>query len=256
MVFQIEQKGIVPGRGLCEAPVRGGLGPAMSLHPGGNAPAVLCTYARHMKPGRCPRNGRNLSIVSRLFETFVAVGHSPKWSTHRNPPPVSLEYDELGKPRLKIGEFMGMAVSFSHVSDGIWAALSGPGQHLGIDAARAEEFEGDYPFHRAFHPEELCPPMPGVHGIRESAAMLWTVKEAAVKALGVGFGLLGPLDIRVESLEDRNTHYIPRILISCRSMRRIGLRSSPRMNVISFNHAATWVSVATRPDETRQSLAD
>ena len=243
-MLKIEQR-------LPEASVRCELGPAISMHPAGKASAVHCTYIRDTKPGRIPRELLNLSIVSQLVDDFVAVNSCPTLRARRDLSPIGVEYDELGKPELKIGKFRGMAVSFSHVSDMLWAALSGPGNHLGMDVARAEEFEGNYPFRRAFHPEELCSSMLDVHGIQESAAMLWSVKEAAVKALGIGFGLLGPLDIRIESLEDRITHYIPRISIACGSLRRIGLRSSPWLNIISFNHVGTWASVATWPNDTR-----
>jgi hypothetical protein len=249
MVLEIEQRRIVPSQRLPKASVLGELGPAMAMQSDGKASTVYCTYIRNNKPGIIPRKLLNLSMTSQLVDDFVAVNSLPTWRTHRNFSPIRVEYDELGKPRLEIGKFMGMAVSFSRVSDMLWEALSGPGNHLGMDVARAEEFEGNYPSHRAFHPEELCSSMLDVHGIQESAAMLWSVKEAAVKALGVGFGLLGPLDIRIESLEDRITHYIPRIFIAYGSLRRIGLHSSPCMNIISFNHAGTWASVAIRPHD-------
>ncbi len=251
MVLKIVQSRIVTSQRLPEASVRVELGPAMVLHPGGKASTVHCTYIRNTKPGRVPRKLLNLSIASQLFDDFVAVNFPPMWRIRRNPQPIRLEYDELGKPQLKIGESMDMAVSFSHVSDMLWAALSAPGNHLGMDVARAQEFEDNYPFRRAFHPGDLCSSMLDVHGIRESAAMLWSVKEAAVKALGIGFGLLGPLDIRIKSLEDRTTHYIPRIFIACGSLRRIGMHSSPCINIISFNHAGTWASVATWSNDTR-----
>jgi hypothetical protein len=251
MVLEIARRRIVTSQRLPEAAVRVDLGPAMVLHPGGKASTVHCTYIRDTKPGRVPRKLLNLSIASQLLDDFVAVNSFPMWRINRSPPPIRLEYDELGKPRLKIGASMGMAVSFSRVSDMLWAALSVPGNHLGMDVASAQEFEGNYPFRRAFHPEDLCSSMLDVHGIQESAAMLWSVKEAAVKALGIGFGLLGPLDIRIESLEDRATHYVPRIFIAYGSLRRIGMRSSPCINIISFNHAGTWASVATWSNDTR-----
>ena len=249
MVLEIEQRKIVPGQRLPEDSIRGELGPAMALHPGGEASTVHCTYIRNSKPGKVPRKLLNLSITSKLLDDFFAVNSCHMWRTRRNIPPISVEYDEFGKPRLKIGEFMEMAVSFSRVSDMLWASVTGSGNHLGMDVARAEEFDGNYPFPRAFHPEELFSSMLDIHGIQESAAMLWSVKEAAVKALGIGYGLLGPLDIRIDSVEDHTTHYIPRIFIASGPLRGIGLHSSSCLSIISFSYAGTWVSVAIRPND-------
>ncbi len=232
-----------------EKSIRAELGPAMTLHFLGEAPAVHCTYIRTLKPGRAPRKLLNLSIILQLLDDFFAVNSCPTLQDREDPASVTLGYDENGKPQLNIGEFSDMAVSFSHISDMLWASLSCSGNHLGMDVARAEEFEGNYPFQRAFHPEELYSSRIDIHEIRESAALLWSVKEAVVKALGIGYGVLGPLDIRIESIEDCATHYIPRIFIAPAALRGIGLRSSTCLNLISFSHAGSWISVAIRPKQ-------
>jgi phosphopantetheinyl transferase len=105
--------------------------------------------------------------------------------------------DQLGRPFLTVGGEPGPAVSFSEAGGWTWAALAAAAQ-VGCDAAQAGEFPGGYPFHRVFHPEELahasrlCGGDPG-----EAAALLWSLKEAAVKALGVAFHFMAPLELRV-----------------------------------------------------------
>jgi phosphopantetheinyl transferase len=110
---------------------------------------------------------------------------------------VSLELAALGQPRLRLKGRPGPAVSFSQAAGRVWAALTRTGQ-VGVDVALPGEFEPGYPFARAFRPEELgwARPLCGNDTAR-GAALLWAMKEAAVKALGVGFHLLDPLAVEV-----------------------------------------------------------
>ncbi len=109
--------------------------------------------------------------------------------------PVTLETTALGRPRLFLGGQPGPAVSFSQAAGRLWAALAPVGQ-VGVDAALPSEFEAGYPLARAFRPVELDWARPLCGGdTAGAAALLWTLKEAAVKALGVGFHLLDPLAV-------------------------------------------------------------
>jgi phosphopantetheinyl transferase len=112
---------------------------------------------------------------------------------------VSLEVTALGQPRLFLGGQPGPAVSFSQAAGRIYAAMTHTGQ-VGIDAAMPAEFEPGYPMARAFRPAELdwARPLSGGN-TSGAAALLWTLKEAAVKALGVGFHFLDPLAVEVLS---------------------------------------------------------
>ena len=78
-------------------------------------------------------------------------------------------------------------ISFSHLEDETWAVATMMPCRIGIDAARAREFAGAYPFHKVFHPSELATDLP--------PECLWSMKEAVAKALGCGFDGLNPLDI-------------------------------------------------------------
>jgi phosphopantetheinyl transferase len=110
-----------------------------------------------------------------------------------------LSYSHLRQPRLVLDDHEErVAVSVSHAKGRTWAALCYDVQGVGIDAACADEFGGAYPYARAFHHEELAFAVYlGVQDLAEIAALVWTAKEATVKALGCGFHLLDPLDIRI-----------------------------------------------------------
>jgi phosphopantetheinyl transferase len=72
---------------------------------------------------------------------------------------------------------------------------------VGVDAASSDEFTGSYPFHRVFRGPEWTDAAPFCAGDRfDAAALLWTLKEAAVKALGEGFNGPDPLEVVVRPL--------------------------------------------------------
>jgi len=115
------------------------------------------------------------------------------------PGTVSLETTALGQPRLFLGGQPGPAVSFSQAAGGIYAALTPVGQ-VGVDAAMPAEFVAGYPMARVFRPVELDWARRLSGGAPDNAAaLLWSLKEAAVKALGVGFHFLEPLAVEVLS---------------------------------------------------------
>jgi phosphopantetheinyl transferase len=88
-------------------------------------------------------------------------------------------------------------LSFSHEEGRLWAAMGSHGC-VGIDVAYPEEFTGGYPFKRAFRPEELnCDRAFGHKNTARAAALIWSLKEAAVKAAGTGFNCYDPLEVRV-----------------------------------------------------------
>jgi len=141
--------------------------------------------------------GAKERLVERLLASLSGreTGAAGQWAPGR----VSLELTALGQPRLFLGGQPGPAVSFSQAAGRIWAAMTGTGQ-VGIDAAMPAEFEAGYPMARAFRPAELDWARPLSGGATAlAAALLWALKEAAVKALGVGFHFLDPLAVEVVS---------------------------------------------------------
>lgn len=108
----------------------------------------------------------------------------------------TLQRGHLGAPILLLGNEQGPYLSFSHGGGRLWAAMSRKG--VGIDVAYPEEFSGSYPFTRVFRPQEMD--FAGVlcqGATAKGAALLWSVKEASVKATGGGFNIFDPLEVQV-----------------------------------------------------------
>ncbi|MBW1785970.1 MAG: 4'-phosphopantetheinyl transferase superfamily protein [Deltaproteobacteria bacterium] len=124
-----------------------------------------------------------------------------RFDPRRGAPPdekaLTLRKSALGAPCLFLGDKQGPSLSFSYGGGQLWAAICGK-RRVGIDVAYPEEFAGHYPFARAFSPKELD--WAGVLCHKDTArgaALIWSAKEAAVKAIGAGFNLFDPLDVTV-----------------------------------------------------------
>ena len=136
--------------------------------------------------------GAKERLVRRLLASLSGLETGGAW---QSPETVSLELTALGQPRLMLQGQPGPAISFSQAAGRLWAALTTAGQ-VGVDAALPSEFEEGYPMARAFRPAELDWARPLSGGdTAGAAALLWALKEAAVKALGVGFHVLAPLAV-------------------------------------------------------------
>ena len=126
---------------------------------------------------------------------------------------IYLHSTTLGQPLLLLGSKPGPSLSFSRDNDRIWAAMSSKG-YIGIDVAGFKEFYGEYPLTRAFLPEELkhaenyCP-----KDIPRAAALLWSLKEAAVKAIGTGFNRFDPLAVRVGKFQEKKQGLICEVTV-------------------------------------------
>jgi hypothetical protein len=152
----------------------------------GDSVVFACTHSRP---------GAGLCLASMLMRTMVRLDPRRRIPPGKNT--LTLHKSTLGRPCLLVGDKPGPSLSFTHGEGRTWAAVCGTGS-VGIDVAAPEEFAGDYPFARAFRPEELdcarelCP-----NNTTRAAALIWSAKEAAVKATGAGFNRLDPLDVRV-----------------------------------------------------------
>ena len=113
-------------------------------------------------------------------------------------PPIHVTHSPLGRPELLVEAARGPAISFSEGGGKVWAALCGDASDIGIDAASADEFRGEYPLHRVFHDQELHHVLRLTGGdVANASALLWSIKEAVVKALGCAFHLVAPLQVNV-----------------------------------------------------------
>jgi phosphopantetheinyl transferase len=137
-------------------------------------------------------------LVATLWEAFSAQENPGSQPSPGAPLPLQAVAGPLGRPQLLVGGIPGPGVSFSEGGGKVWAALCEARSEVGIDVAGAGEFTGDYPVHRVFLPEELQHALKLTGGDPAAAcALLWSVKEAFVKALGCAFHHLEPRQVRV-----------------------------------------------------------
>jgi hypothetical protein len=210
--------------------------------------------------------GQKQHLISRLWDHFVAVKKS--FWMHRpydNPNAFSIQVGPfirvirgpLGRPQLLLGDHIGPAISFCKSSQNLWAALCGDGHDIGIDVAQSHEFQGKYPFSRVFHPRELRHALkPAEDDLKKAAALLWSVKEAAAKALGCGFHLVDPLQVIVypstggttggpawTGAKENSIYDFP-VGLSKKAVKRFPMVQYRSLRVRSVCHGKMWLSIA------------
>jgi len=187
-------------------------------------------------------------LVSILWDHLEALENplrqcSP--SSARAALPIQLVSGLLGRPHLLVGESRGPAVSFSEGGGNVWAALCGDESDIGIDLAGADEFRGAYPLHRVFQPEELHHTVKLTDGdVAEAAALLWSVKEAVVKALGCGFHLVDPRQITVHHLSADRGGQTFSVTLSGKAHALFSLNSGSSLWVHVLPQRKMWFSIA------------
>jgi len=172
--------------------------------------------------------------------------HEPDQPAKRAGFPVRMGCGLLGKPHLRRGEERGPSISFSTHAGAVWAALSGDSSDIGIDVAGSVEFPSDYPLLRVFHPEEMQHAAQMTIGnLAEAAALLWSVKEAVVKALGCAFHLVDPLQISVfpSAAGGAGWHSFP-VGLRGKARERFPLIARQPFSVSSLPQRKTWLSIA------------
>jgi phosphopantetheinyl transferase (holo-ACP synthase) len=190
-------------------------------------------------------------LVSALWEHVLALKH-PAWDHYQalgKGSSLQVVSGPLGRPDLQVGGKRGPAISFSAGAGAVWAALSGDDSDIGIDVAEAAEFAGDYPVHRVFHPEELQHAVKLTGGDRAMAcALLWSVKEAAVKALGCAFHRVDPLQVRVlppvgETPGSDGGHDFP-VVLSTKAQSLLPPSAECSLSVHARPLSQLWLSIA------------
>lgn len=159
--------------------------------------------------------------------------------------PLQVAHGPLGRPQLLLGEVRGPAVSFSEGGGKLWAALCGDGSGIGIDVAVADEFQGDYPLHRVFHDQELHHAGRLTGGdLAKAAALLWSIKEAVVKALGCGFHLVAPRQVHISPSLGGDWGYTFPVSLSGKALTRYPLGGRRCIWVRSYPLDGMWLSIA------------
>jgi len=207
--------------------------------------------------GRTNGAGDQQHLVSSLWDHLVALmaRESPPGkggqAENRAAVPIEVVHDPLGRPQLRWGENRGPAISFSEGGGKIWAALCGDESEIGIDAAETAEFQGEYPVHRVFHGPELHQALRLAGGdLARASALLWSVKEAVVKALGCAFHLVSPRQINVYPAVSRDGGYTFPVGLSGKERVRFPLNPGRSIWVRSLPRGTMWLSIAllNRPD--------
>lgn len=145
---------------------------------------------------RVARMAAKKELASMLWASFVASARQGA-SQSEHPEIIT---GPLGRPLLLVGGRPMTNISFAYSLSDVWAALCLAGWSCGVDVAWPQEFGSGYPFGKVFAESELSK-MERMTGDRASAAaVLWSAKEAAVKAWGCGFHCVGWKDVRIETL--------------------------------------------------------
>jgi hypothetical protein len=217
----------------------------------GRGPAF---YASLQRPDchETNREDTRYCLVSTLWDHLATI-ESPLWKGRQSSSgtafPIQLIRGTLGRPHLLLGEYRGPAISFSESGGRVWAALSGDASDIGIDVAGADEFPGEYPFSRVFHPEELEHALSLAGGDQgRASALLWSVKEAVVKALGCAFHLVDPRQITVYPSANvaagMDEGYAFPVGLSGKALMRFPMAAGRTLWVRSFPQRKMWLSIA------------
>jgi phosphopantetheinyl transferase (holo-ACP synthase) len=218
-------------------------------HRGGSAfYASLPDDGETGKGCRTNREADKNYLVSILLAHITAKGNPP-WKRGFSPDsaafPIDVVHDPLGRPHLLSGEYRMPAISFSEGGGHVWAALCEDEADIGIDAATADEFAGEYPLRRVFHDRELQ------HALRltgedpaRASALLWSIKEAVVKALGCAFHLVAPHQVYVDPSIGGNRGYTFPVRLSSQALARSPSGAHRSIWVRSFPREKMWLSIA------------
>ena len=198
----------------------------------------------------CRANGEEDKnrLVSILLD-HVAAMERPLWkfrqSLDRAAFPIHVVRDPLGRPHLLLGEHRGPAISFCEGGGTVWAALCGVASDIGIDVAATDEFRGEYPLHRVFHDQELQHALRLTGGdLEKASALLWSIKESVVKALGCAFHLVAPRQVHIYPSIGGGREYIFPVCVSRKPMARSPTGIGRPIWVRSFSQAKMWLSIA------------
>jgi hypothetical protein len=111
--------------------------------------------------------------------------------------------------------------------------------------AGADEFQREYPFHRVFHPQELQHALRLAGGdLEKASALLWSIKEAVVKALGCAFHLVDPRHITVYPSVGGDGGYTFPVGLSGKALVRFPMAAGRSLWVRSLPQRKMWLSIA------------
>ncbi len=165
---------------------------------------------------------------------------------NQDPESYDLVHDRLGRPLLLRNGIIGAGISFSYCNGTTWVALAIDRSNIGIDAEQANGFGPDYPFHRVFDMDgsgEFMNLMKEYDDRDQCAALLWSAKEAFVKALGCGFHFFSPREVDVSPLRLAPSRALLRAGLSDKGQGRLDPCVPSQMRIDSFRKYGAWISI-------------
>jgi hypothetical protein len=191
------------------------------------------------------RNGLKLKLAALLWKTGVQMLYTGRSAEKADQSALRLGTDRLGKPYVRLNDAPGPAVSFAHGPESLWACMGFGEVSVGIDIASAADFESDYPYGRVFARNELTEGLAREAGGKsEAAALLWSAKEAVVKALGCGFHLVSPHEVTLTPRKALPTGRGFSVSLADRVRSRFGEFAKANWDVRCLRQRGSWVSVA------------
>ena len=171
------------------------------LESGKTTPDIQAYFAAILDPEECARRDRFLfSEAKKLFElshglTRIALSQwcTAEHGTHVDPSAWRFLADSLGKPRAFLPEPAPIPenaplFSLSHTRGAALVAVASQGK-VGVDLESAHRLADALPLaNRYFAPEECIDTLsqPDEAAMRQRFLLYWTLKEAYLKALGLG----------------------------------------------------------------------
>ena len=201
-----------------------------------------------LKEYKTKGEGDKHRLVTILWDHLMAM-ENPLWkfyyTSNKEDFPIRVVCNQLGKPRLLLGEYQGPAISFSEGGGKVWVALCGDGSEIGIDMAGTYEFKGEYPFHRVFHEQELRHALSLTGGdVEQASALLWSVKEAVVKAVGCAFHMVEPRQVYVYPSVSREWMYTFPVHLSGKALEHLPVGAGRCIWAYSLPEMEGWFSIA------------
>jgi phosphopantetheinyl transferase len=210
-------------------------------------PLILYTSLHWIDPktGWSGRHDVKARVLRALWRQATRLTSSWTDVTRCGLADVEVRADGLGRPIAFVGTTPGPPISFAHSPGRTWGALNLGTSHIGIDSAIPDDFSERYPFDRAFHPREFSSALERTDGYGESAAaLLWSIKESVVKALGCGFRLLDPLDLSVTMERSTNDRLTFSVFLSKAARERLPDETTVPVAGLSFREHGVRVSLA------------
>lgn len=245
---------IAPGHGSSGIPVvharyaaTGECSPPASVRFRDRSGGKICAWISSASPAsnRAAREHAKGTLVSFLWSHTTKMLYTGLEAQEMRSHAPVLGTDRLGKPYLLVHARTGPAVSFTYGPGMLWGCMAHGTGNVGIDVAWAGEFESGYPYDRVFAPEELTEGLArDVGGKAEAAALLWSAKEAAVKALGCGFHLVSPREIILVPGEKKIPARGFGLDLAGRARRRLGIEGTGEMEIVTCWQRGLWLSVA------------